>query len=143
MAQGASTPIEVRVAGKNFKDIKSYAENLVSSLKKITYLRDVQIAQPLHFPTIKINIDRFRLAQMGLNLTEVARSITDATSSSRFTEKVQWLDEKVAYTYQVQVQVPEYLMNSMEQLKSISLVKGKSRPILSDVAEFQYRFSTG
>ena len=28
MAQGASTPIEVRVGGKNFQDIKYYAENL-------------------------------------------------------------------------------------------------------------------
>ena len=135
MAQGASTPIEVRISGKNFDELKTYSQNLVDSLKQISYLRDVQIAQPLKFPTIKINIDRFRLAQMGLNLNEVARSITDATSSSRFTEKVQWLDQKVAYTYQVQVQVPEYLMNSIEQLQSISLVKGKSRPILSDIAQ--------
>lgn len=135
MAQGASTPIEVRVAGKNMDEIKQYAGRLVDGLQKIPYLRDVQIAQPLNFPTIKIHIDRFRLAQMGLNLNEVARSITDATSSSRFTEKIQWLDTKVAYTYQVQVQVPEYIMNSIEQLSAISLVKGKSRPILSDVAE--------
>ncbi|MES2374508.1 MAG: efflux RND transporter permease subunit [Bacteroidota bacterium] len=135
MAQGAATPVEVRVAGKNFDDIKNYAERMVDSLKQISYLRDVQIAQPLHFPTVKITIDRFRLAQMGLNLPEVARSITDATSSSRFTEKVQWLDPKVAYTYQVQVQVPEYLMNSLEQLQSIPLVKGKVRPVLSDIAQ--------
>jgi len=136
MAQGASTPIEVRIAGKNFDNIKDYAERLTGNLKKIPYLRDVQIAQPLHFPTISMHIDRYRLAQMGLNLNEVARSITDATSSSRFTEKVQWLDPKVAYTYQVQVQVPEYIMNSIEQLKSISLVKGQARPVLSDVAQF-------
>ena len=135
MAQGAATPVEIRVAGKNFDDIKNYAERLVDSLRQISYLRDVQIAQPLHFPTVKITIDRFRLAQMGLNLPEVARSITDATSSSRFTEKVQWLDTKVAYTYQVQVQVPEYLMNSLEQLQSIPLVKGKVRPVLSDIAQ--------
>jgi multidrug efflux pump subunit AcrB len=135
MAQGASTPIEVRIAGKDFDELKKYARSVVNGLKQISYLRDVQIAQPLKFPTIKINIDRFRLAQMGLNLNEVARSITDATSSSRFTEKVQWLDQKVAYTYQVQVQVPEYLMNSVEQLQSISLVKGKERPVLSDIAQ--------
>ena len=134
MAQGAATPIEVRVAGKNFEELKTYAATLSKNLQQINYLRDVQIAQPLHFPTIKINIDRFRLAQMGLNLNEVTRSITDATSSSRFTEKVQWLDQKVAYTYQVQVQVPEYLMNSVEQLQSVSLVKGKPRPVLSDIA---------
>lgn len=135
MAQGASTPIEIRVAGKNFDDIRNYATKLVDSLQKIGYLRDVQIAQPLKFPTVKITLDRFRLAQMGLNLPEVARSITDATSSSRFTEKVQWLDTKVAYTYQVQVQIPEYIMNSLEQLQSIPLVKGKVRPVLSDVAQ--------
>ena len=135
MAQGASTPIEVRVAGKNFEELKSYAAKLVDSLKAINYLRDVQIQQPLKFPTLKINIDRYKLAQMGLNLDEVSRSITDATSSSRFTAKVQWLDTKVAYTYQVQVQVPEYLMNSIEQLQAISLVKGKVRPILSDIAQ--------
>jgi multidrug efflux pump subunit AcrB len=143
MAQGASTPIEVRVAGKNFADIQSYASKLVTSLKSVSYLRDVQIAQPLHFPTIKMHIDRYKLAQMGLNLNEVARSITDATSSSRFTEKVQWLDQKVAYTYQVQVQVPEYLMNSMEQLKSISLVKGQVRPVLSDIADFTMEVAPG
>ncbi|MBS1513064.1 MAG: efflux RND transporter permease subunit [Bacteroidetes bacterium] len=135
MAQGASTPIEVRVAGKNFDEMKLYAEHLVDTLKRVSFLRDVQIAQPLHFPTIKITVDRFRLAQMGLNLAEVARSISDATSSSRFTEKIQWLDTRVAYTYQVQVQVPEYLMNSIEELQSIPLVKGKQRPVLSDIAQ--------
>jgi len=137
MAQGAATPIEVRVAGKNYNEIKLYAEKLTDSLRKIPYLRDVQIAQPLHFPTVQITLDRFRLAQMGLNLTEVARSITDATSSSRFTEKIQWLDTKVSYTYQVQVQVPEYLMNSVEALRSIPLVKGKVRPILADVSQIR------
>lgn len=136
MAQGASTPIEVRVAGKDFGEMKDYSLRLVDSLKQVTFLRDVQIAQPLHFPTFKITLDRLKLAQMGLSITDVARSITDATSSSRFTEKIQWLDQKVSYTYQVQVQVPEYLMNSIEQLQSIPLVRGKSRPILSDVANF-------
>lgn len=135
MAQGASTPIEVRIAGKNLEELEQYSGRVKENMKKIRYLRDVQIAQPLKFPTLKITIDRFRLAQMGLNLTEVARSITDATSSSRFTEKIQWLDTKVSYTYQVQVQVPEYIMSSVEQLQSISLVKGKMRPVLSDIAQ--------
>ncbi len=137
MAQGASTPIEVRVSGKNFEELKTYAKKLTDTLSRISYLRDVQIAQPLKFPTLKIKIDRLRLAQMGFTLTDVTKSITEATSSSRFTEKNQWLDTKVAYTYQVQVQVPEYIMNSIAQLQSIPLVKGKPRPILSDVAEFK------
>ena len=134
MAQGSSTPIEVRVAGKNMADIKNYAGKLVNKLRGISFLRDVQIAQPLDFPTVNITIDRNKLALMGLSLDNVSKSITDATSSSRYTNKNLWLDEKSAYTYQTQVQIPEYDMNSVEELQSIPLVKGQPRPVLSDVA---------
>ena len=134
MAQGASTPIEVQVAGKNMDDIKSYSERLVQKLKTVPFLRDVQIAQPLNFPTINIHVDRNKLALMGLSLNDIAKSITDVTSSSRYTDKNLWLDTKSSYTYQSQVEVPEYKMNSVQQLLSVSLVKGQMRPVLSDVA---------
>jgi multidrug efflux pump subunit AcrB len=134
MAQGASTPIEVRIAGKNITDIKNYSVKLLSKLKGIDFLRDVQIAQPLNSPTININVDRQKLAMMGLSLDNVSRSITATTSSSRYTSKNFWLDSKTSYTYQTQVQVPEYLMNSIETLQETPLVKGQARPILSDVA---------
>ena len=111
MAQGAATPIEVRVAGKNMDQIRDYAKRLVAKLKPIPFLRDVQVAQPLNFPTINITIDRNRLELMGLSISSVSKSITDVTSSSRYTNKNLWLDDKVAYTYQTQVQVPEYIMN--------------------------------
>ncbi|RFS19188.1 AcrB/AcrD/AcrF family protein [Chitinophaga silvatica] len=137
MSQGAATPIEVRVAGKDMKQISGYADKLVNALSEVPFLRDVQIAQPLHVPVISIEIDRLKLAQMGLNIYQVARSVTASTSSSRFTEKNQWLDEKVAYTYQVQVQVPEYNMTAINDLKEIPLVKGQSRPVLADVATFK------
>ncbi len=134
MAQGASTPIEVRIAGKNINDIKTYSAKLLEKLKTISFLRDIQIAQPLNFPTINIAVDRQKLAMLGLSLDNVSRSITAATSSSRYTSKNFWLDDKTSYTYQTQVQVPEYIMNSVEELQTIALVKGQSRPILSDVA---------
>ncbi|MGZ3991416.1 MAG: efflux RND transporter permease subunit [Flavisolibacter sp.] len=134
MSQGAATPIEVRVAGKDMDQIHHYADTLVRQLQQLPYLRDVQIAQPLNFPNIAITIDRYKAAQFGLNTNDIARSVTASTSSSRFTEKNQWLDEKAAYTYQVQVQVPEYVMSSLDELKEIPLIKGQNRPILGDVA---------
>ncbi len=134
MSQGAATPIEVRVAGKDMQQISAYAHQLEDKLKGIPFLRDVQIAQPLKYPVIKITVDRYKAAQMGIDINQVARSVTDATSSSRFTEKNQWLDEHVAYTYQVQVQVPEYIMDALDDLKEIPLVRGQARPILQDIA---------
>src|SRR5208283_681146 len=132
MSQGASTPIEVRVAGKNMGEIETYAYKLRHKLYAVPFLRDVQIQQPLKFPVISIKFDRLKITQMGLNLFDVANSVTDATSSSRFTYKNLWLDENNSYTYQTQAEVPEYLMNDVSQVKSIPLVRGMNRPILSD-----------
>ncbi|MFT3932694.1 MAG: efflux RND transporter permease subunit [Chitinophagaceae bacterium] len=137
MSQGASTPIEVRVASKNIKEAEEYSNKLIERLQKISFLRDVQIAQPLKFPTLVIKMDRKKLAQMGLTIDYVSQGISDATASSRFTLKNLWLDESKQYTYNTQVQIPEYMMNSLNQLKNIPVMPGKMRPVLSDVADIQ------
>jgi multidrug efflux pump subunit AcrB len=143
MSQGAATPIEIRVAGKDITQIESYANKAVAKLKQISYLRDVQIVQPLKIPVIAITLDRQKVSQFGLNVTDIARSVTASTSSSRFTEKNQWLDEDKQYTYQVQVQIPEYTMNTMDELKEIPLLKGQSTPTLADVADFKITYAPG
>ncbi|SCC58893.1 Multidrug efflux pump subunit AcrB [Chitinophaga costaii] len=137
MSQGASTPIEIAVMGKNFKESRPFAEKIMREMKKIPYLRDVAISQPLDYPAIRINIDRERAGQLGLTLGEVSRSLTAATSSSRFTEKNVWLDEKNATSYFVQVSVPENQLSSIEDMKAIPLSKDHDRPTLGDVATLQ------
>ena len=136
MSQGANTPIEVQVAGKDMQQIQGYAAKVLSKLKQIPYLRDVQINQPLNYPIIAITLDRLKVAQLGLSVSDIARSVTAGTSSSRFTLKNLWLDQNNAYTYQVQAQIPEYAMNSMNALKEIPLLRGQSSPTLADVATF-------
>jgi multidrug efflux pump subunit AcrB len=143
MSQGASTPIEVQVAGKDMQQIETYGNKVLAKLKQIPYLRDVQIDQPLKFPVIAITLDRLKVSQLGLNVKDISRSVTASTSSSRFTEKNLWLDEKNAYTYQVQAQIPEFVMNSMDELKEIPLVKGHSTPTLADVADFKVTYMPG
>jgi multidrug efflux pump subunit AcrB len=143
MGQGALAPIEIRVAGKNFADIESWSKKLLKKLKEVPYLRDIQIQQPLAFPTIEIKLDRFKLKLFGLTVSQVSNSVTASTTSSRFVDKNLWLDENNAYTYQVQVQVPERRMNALDDLKEIPLFKGRDRPILADVAEFNIKVSPG
>jgi multidrug efflux pump subunit AcrB len=143
MSQGANTPIEVQVAGKDMAQIEGYANKVLAKLKQIPYLRDVQINQPLNYPVIAVTLDRLKVSQLGLNVSDIARSVTASTSSSRFTLKNLWLDQKNSYTYQVQTEVPEYVMNSMDELKEIPLVKGQSSPTLADVATFKITTAPG
>jgi len=143
MSQGAATPIEIQVAGKDMQEIGEYANRLTDELRKISFMRDVQIEQPLKYPTIRINLDRFKIAQMGLKLQDVSRSIAAFTSSSRYTEKNMWLDSKSAYTYQVQAEVPEYILNSISDLKEIPLQTGYAGLVLQDIASFELDTTAG
>jgi multidrug efflux pump subunit AcrB len=134
LSQGSSTPVEVRIAGKDKKLNEVYANKIIKELKGYSYMRDVQIAQPIKYPSMKVNIDRVRAAQLGVDLNDVSRSLIASTSSSRYTDKNIWLDEKVGLTYGVQVQVPFNQMNSKDDMGEIPLLRNSSRPVLSDVA---------
>ncbi|WP_299284835.1 efflux RND transporter permease subunit [uncultured Mucilaginibacter sp.] len=137
LSQGSPTPIEVRILGKNKKQNEEYALKVQDKLQKISYLRDVQLGQSVKYPSIDINIDRTRAAQLGLDVSDVSRSLIASTSSSRFTEKNIWLDEKAGQTYSVQVEVPEYKMASMNDIREISLLNNQPRPNLGDVADLK------
>jgi multidrug efflux pump subunit AcrB len=134
LSQGSPTPIEVRFAGRNKKLNEQYAQKLMTKLKAIKYLRDIQLGQSNKYPSISIEVDRVRAAQLGVDMSDVARSITASTSSSRYTEKNIWIDEKTANSYSVQVEVPENQMKSINDIGEIPLLKNNNRPVLSDVA---------
>ena len=143
MSQGASTPIEVSVAAKDVEEAGRFAKKIQKEMQQIAFLRDVQIAQPLEYPVLNVEINRERAGQLGITSTQVARSMVAATSSSRFTDKNLWLDDAKGLAYQVQVQIPEYQMTSIEDIGTIPLKPGVSNPLLADVATFSEKTAPG
>jgi multidrug efflux pump subunit AcrB len=143
LSQGSPTPIEIALTGKNKKQNQEYAFKVLDKLKDIKYLRDAQIGQSFNYPTIDINIDRQRAAQLGVGLNDISRSLVASTSSSRFTEKNNWIDEKAGLSYLVQVQVPEYQMASLNDVKEIPVSANQARPVLGDVADVKTGVTNG
>ncbi|GLU55474.1 efflux RND transporter permease subunit [Dyadobacter frigoris] len=134
LSQGSPTPVEIRFGGRNKKLNEQYAKKLMVELAKISYMRDIQLGQSNKYPAINIEVDRVRAAQLGTDITDISRSMTASTSSSRYTDKNIWVDEKSGLSYNVQVQIPENQMNSLDEIGEIPLLKNTSRPVLSDVA---------
>lgn len=135
LSQGSPTPIEVRFSGMNKMQNAMYAKKLLAKLNEIDYLRDQQIAQSQKYPTLNIEIDRQRAAQLGVDVRDISRSLIASTASSRYTSKNMWIDNgMMGIAYDVQVQTPLNKMNSKEDLENIPVLKNSSRPVLSDVA---------
>jgi multidrug efflux pump subunit AcrB len=134
LSQGSPTPVEVRMSGRNKKLNEQYAQKVIDKLKQIPYLRDVQLGQSTKYPALKITIDRIRAAQLGVDLNDISRSLTASTSSSRYTDKNIWIDEKSNLSYSVQVEIPENKMTDVQAMMEIPLLKNSTRPVLGDVA---------
>jgi multidrug efflux pump subunit AcrB len=139
---GSTNPIELAITGRNLNQTRVLAEQLEKKLTEISYLRDVQIATPLDYPGIKIDIDRVKAGQLGLTVDEIGKSIVAATSSSRFTQPNYWLDKATGTAYQVQVEYPQHIMNSTDQIEMIPVANNP--PVyLRDVANWSKQFTPG
>jgi multidrug efflux pump subunit AcrB len=144
MSMGSPTPIEIAVSGPNLKANRAYAEKLLVELAKVPTLRDIQFGQPLDYPTVAVTVDRERAGQLGVTAVDVARSLVSATSSSRFVWPIFWRDPSSGVAYQVQVEIPQSQMTSVEDIQNIPVMPaGAPRPLLRDVAEVTYTTTMG
>src|SRR5665213_2991474 len=121
MSFGAPTPIEVAVSGPNFAANRPYTEHLKQKLAGIGSLRDLHIEQELEYPAVKVDIDRQRAGVVGITAIDVAKSLVEATSSSRLTASNFWADPISGVGYRVQVQVPVQQMNSLEEVRNVPI----------------------
>jgi multidrug efflux pump subunit AcrB len=130
MSFGSPTPIEVAVSGPSLEASKAHADKLLARLRKDPSLRDLQIAQTLDFPTLKVEVDRERAGLLGVAVQDVTNSLVAATTSSRFTVANFWADPATGISYNLQVQIPENLTQSVEELGNIPIRSDEGTPVL-------------
>jgi len=136
---GASNPVEIAIAGPKLPETRAFAQKLLEKVQGLKCLRDVQFAQPLDYPTIDVKVNRDRAGQLGVTMEQVGKALVAATSSSRFVAPNYWRDAKTGVAYQVQVEVPQYLMKSADDVKAIPATLGNAQhPLIGDLADVQY-----
>jgi multidrug efflux pump subunit AcrB len=144
MSFGSPTPIEVAVTGANLTASRGYAEKLRAEMATIDGLRDLQFGQALDYPVLQVQIDRERAGQLGVTVEEVGRSLVAATSSSRFVTPNYWADPNSGIAYQVQVEIPQHDMASIDDVMNVPVMQnGQARPLLSDVATISQQTAIG
>jgi len=144
MSFGSPTPVEVAVEGPSLAADRTHAAKVAAELGKIGGLRDLQYSQALDYPSVDVKIDRGRAGQYGLTAASVARSLVAATSSSRFIEPNYWRDPAGGNGFQIQVEIPQYLMASLDDIRDLPVMaRGETRPLLSEVADVSLGVAPG
>src|ERR1041385_1623695 len=70
-----------------------------------------------------IHVNRERAGQFGLTMADVVRSVVPATSSSRFTQPNYWVDGNVGQAFQIQVELPQNRIQSIDALGNLPVMK--------------------
>jgi multidrug efflux pump subunit AcrB len=132
---GSPTPVEIAIAGPDFGAVRAFARRVHDELAPEPALRDLQFGQALDYPAVNVNIDRRRAGQLGVTVDQVGRSFAAATSSSRFVAPNYWADPRTGIAFQVQVEVPQPRMTTLDDLRVIPVSGDRgSHALLGDVA---------
>jgi multidrug efflux pump subunit AcrB len=135
---GAPTPVQVAIMSPDFAATRAFAARVRTELAQIPTLRDLHVEQALDYPGINVDIDRQLAGQLGVTVSQVGQSFAAATSSSRFVAPNYWADPRTGIAFQVQVEVPQPRMKSLEDLRVMPVTAGgSSYPLLGDVARIE------
>jgi multidrug efflux pump subunit AcrB len=121
MSFGSAMPIAVRIVGPDLKLVRQHAEKIVSEMKRIPFLRDVQFQQQLDYPSVEVDIDREKAGLSGAKVDDMAHALVMSTASTRFANLNYWVDVKTGFDYLVQLQIPPLRMDKPEDIETLPL----------------------
>ncbi|PYR36471.1 MAG: AcrB/AcrD/AcrF family protein [Acidobacteria bacterium] len=131
--QGLPAPIDVQLSGSNIEAVYKAAAALAGDIRQLPDVNDVYIPQDMDYPSLRLDIDRERAADLGLNQREVVSNIITALTSNQMIAPSYWIDPRTGNDYLLTVQYPEGAIRSLFDLRTIPLRADRIRnPTLLD-----------
>jgi multidrug efflux pump subunit AcrB len=119
--QGLPAPIDVQLSGSNINAVYKAAAGVAASIRKLGGTSDVFIPQDIDYPSLRLDIDRERSADLGLNQREVVNNVITALTSNQMIAPSYWVDPTSGNDYMLTVQYPENQVRNLLDLRSIPL----------------------
>jgi multidrug efflux pump subunit AcrB len=131
--QGLPAPIDVQVSGSNMEAAFDQAGAIASEIRGLPGVSDVFIPQDIDYPSLRLDIDRQRASELGLNQREVVDNVITALTSNQMIAPSYWVDPKSGNDYMLTVQYPEDRIKNLLDLRGIPLHADHiARPTLLD-----------
>ena len=124
---GLSAPIDIQIQFPDYYKSYEYARRIRDAIKGIPGVEDVAIKQVLDYPSINIDVDRQRAAQLGLTQRDVATNMLVALSSSSLISPSFYINPQNSVNYPVVVQVPYQKVSSVKELMEMPMTTTASQ----------------
>jgi HAE1 family hydrophobic/amphiphilic exporter-1 len=129
----AGSPIEFYILGQNEYEIQKIADKIYNDFKTIPGLINFEQSTRIGKPELTIYPDRTKLAQVGLNVNELAFSLRSAIEGMA-TSKYKYNNEE----YDLTIKMTTESVDSPEKISSLPIVTKAGVFKLSDLAEIKF-----
>jgi len=129
LISGVRSDVGVKIFGDDMDTLNRTAEKISATLSKVPGGEDVKVEQTTGLPILTVNIDREKIARLGVNIAEVQEAITIAINGKQAGTLFQG-DRR----FDIVVRLPENLRVDMAVFKRIPI----RLPSTSDNAKANY-----
>ena len=105
---GLPSPIDVQIVGSHFAANHVYANELLRKISRVPGVADARIQQAFNNPTLGVEVDRMRAAQVGLSEGDIAKSLQESLSGSFKVAPTFWINPENGVAYPIVAQTPQY-----------------------------------
>jgi multidrug efflux pump subunit AcrB len=118
---GLPAPIDIQIVGRNLVGDREFADKLMNQLKFVPGTTDLRIQQPFDQPKLHFDIDRTKAQEIGYTQRDVANNLLISLSGSFQTAPSFWLDPKTGVSYNIATQMPQYRIDTLQDLENIPI----------------------
>ena len=116
---GSPAPLDLQIAGPDQKKNQAYALELLRRMRTIRGIADPRMQQSMDNPQLRVDVNRTRMAQLGLTERDVTNSVTTSLAGSSQGAPIFWLNPANGVSYPIVAQTPEYSVNTLPALENI------------------------
>ncbi|HSW26964.1 MAG TPA: efflux RND transporter permease subunit, partial [Burkholderiaceae bacterium] len=121
---GLPAAIDVQFSGNNMAANAALAAELTQQIRRIPGAVDAHVHQRLDQPAVNLQMDRTRLQQLGLSAANLGQNLLISLSGSSQTAPAFWLNPQNGVVYNIQVQAPQYNVDSLDALLNMPVGSG-------------------
>jgi len=118
---GLPAPLDVQVSGTNMAAAHAVAAQIAHRVGALPGVSDVLLPQDIDYPALRLDIDRVRASELGLNEKEVVGNVITALTSNGMIAPSYWVDPKTGNDYMLTVQYPENTVHNFADLRAVPL----------------------
>lgn len=134
LATGIKTPIGIKIAGLDLKQIETIGAQLEPILNRIQGTASVYAERVAGGRYVTIDINRLQAARYGLSIKDVQQVVSTAVGGMNVGETIEGLER-----YPINVRYPQDYRDSVVKLQNLPLVtQNGARLALADVADIRY-----